>query len=132
MMSASPVRIGLVFDHGLGSNGAILRGIKSFAEARPTCLLTLVPADPAAVKRLRTLGPAGLIAPVFSSALARGLLSLQRPLVNLSAIVPDLPVHRVVVDDRMLGRIAANHERRRCGRGRPFYPRARVGPHSGQ
>jgi len=108
-MSASPVRIGLVFDHGLGYNRAVLRGIKSFAEARPNWLLTLVPADLAGVKRLRALGPAGLIAYVFSSELARGLLSLQRPLINVSAIVPDVPAHRVVVDDRMLGRMAADH-----------------------
>jgi LacI family transcriptional regulator len=108
-MSASPVRIGLVFDHSLGYNRAVLRGIKSYAEARPNWLLTLVPAEPAAVKRLRALAPAGLIAYVFTRALARGLLSLGRPLVNVSAIVPDVPAHRVVVDDRMVGRMAADH-----------------------
>ena len=71
-MSESPVRIGLVFDHGLGYNRAVLRGIKSFAGARPNWLLTLVPAEPAAVKRLRALEPAGLIAYVFSSELRGG------------------------------------------------------------
>jgi LacI family transcriptional regulator len=108
-MSEGPVRICLVLDHSLGYCRALLRGIKSFAEARPNWLLTLVPPEPAGLKRLRVLRPAGLIAYVFSRPLGESLLRLRRPLVNVSAIVPDLPAHRVVVDDHLLGRMAAAH-----------------------
>jgi hypothetical protein len=61
-MSVARIRIGLVLDYSVGYCRAVLRGIKSFAEARPNWLLTLVPAEPIALDRLRALRPAGLIA----------------------------------------------------------------------
>ena len=108
-MSVARIRIGLVLDYSLGYCRAVLRGIKSFAEARPNWLLTLVPPEPMALDRLRALRPDGLIAYIFSSALAGRLVRLDRPLINISAIIPDLPVPRVVVDDQMLGTMAAAH-----------------------
>jgi LacI family transcriptional regulator len=108
-MNASSIRIGLVLDYSLGYCRAVLRGIQSLAEARPNWLLTLVSTEPAAIDHLRTLRPDGLIAYIDTRAVAKRLLSFGRPLVNISAIVPDLPTHRVVVDDQLLGRMAAAH-----------------------
>jgi LacI family transcriptional regulator len=105
----APIRICLVLDHSLGYCRAVFRGIQSFAESRPNWLLTLVPPNAAGVKRLRSLRPAGVIAYVFNRSLGDSLLRLRRPLVNVSALVADFPAHRVVVDDRMVGRMAAAH-----------------------
>jgi LacI family transcriptional regulator len=108
-MSRAQVRIGLVLDYSLGYCRAVIQGIKSFAEERPNWLLTLVRPEPTALQRLEALRPDGLIAYVFSSALGERLVRLDRPLINISAIVPDLKCPRVVVDDQLLGRMAAAH-----------------------
>jgi LacI family transcriptional regulator len=108
-MRDESTRIGLIFDCSQGYCRGVLRGIKTYAEVRPGWVFTLVPPDPLAIERLRALRPAGLIAHIFSDSLASTLLAFRRPLVNISGVLTDLAVPKVVVDDRLVGRLAASH-----------------------
>jgi LacI family transcriptional regulator len=108
-MRGERIRIGLVFDLSLGYSRSVLRGIKAVAEARPDWLLNLVPPEPAALERLRALRPSAIIGNITSQPLAETLPSFGCPLINVCSIVPDLPAHRVVVDNRMIGHMAAAH-----------------------
>jgi LacI family transcriptional regulator len=108
-MTSRFIRIGLIFNCSHGYCRAVLRGIKSYAETRPDWILTLVPPEVEAIERLALLRPAGLIAQIFSRDLAARLRGLGRPLVNASAILHDLPLPRVCVDDAEVGRLAAVH-----------------------
>jgi LacI family transcriptional regulator len=108
-MHGGRTRIGLVFDLSLGYSRFVLRGIKAVAEARPDWLLTLVPPEPVALERLKALRPTVIIANITNKPLAESLLTFGCPLINVSSVVPNLPAHRVVVDNRMIGHMAATH-----------------------
>ena len=108
-MSDTTVRIGLIFDYSQGYCRGVLRGVRAYGEARPHWFFTNVPPDARAVEGLRALGPAGVIAQVFSEDLADALLALGGPLVNVSAVLADLPVPRVGIDNPAVGRLAAEH-----------------------
>jgi LacI family transcriptional regulator len=104
-----PLRIGLVFSHSLAYCRSVLRGVKRFAEACPHWNFLAVGADAHAVPQLQALHPAGVIAHVYSHELARALTELGVPVVNVSGILPDLPLPRVGVDDVQCGKLAAAH-----------------------
>jgi LacI family transcriptional regulator len=102
-------RIGLVFGFGLDFYRDILRGIKVFAETRADWLFTPIAPEPLGIASLRRLGLDGLIAHVSNSAMAGTLLRLDRPVVNVSGVLPELPFPRVMVDHEAVGRMAAEH-----------------------
>ncbi len=108
-MPRAATRIGLVFGHGLGFYRDILRGIKSFAESRPHWVFTPIAPEPETLGTLRPLDFDGLIAQVTDREMARTLIAWRRPLVNVSGVLPDLPVSRVGVDHVEVGRLAAGH-----------------------
>lgn len=105
-----PVRIGLVFSYSLAYCRGILRGVKAYARTRDHWVFA--PVDPEAddgVRRLADLRPAGVIAHVYSDALAKSLKALRRPVVNVCGVLPDLAFPRVGLDDAAIGRLAAGH-----------------------
>jgi LacI family transcriptional regulator len=53
--------------------------------------------------------PAGIIAHIYTKRLAHALLALRKPLVNVSGVLPELPIPRVGVDDCRCGELAAAH-----------------------
>ena len=65
------LRIGLVFGYGLSYYREILRGIKSFAKARPRWTFTPISPDPQAVEAVRPLDHDGFIAHVFTPGLGK-------------------------------------------------------------
>ena len=102
-------RIGLVFGFGLGFYRDILRGIKIHAETRTNWLFTPISPEPRGMVGLRRLGLDGLIAHVSNASMARTLLRLELPVVNVSGVLPELPFARVMVDHEAVGRMAAEH-----------------------
>lgn len=103
-----PLRIGLVFTHSLGHCRRILCGIKEYAETKPAWILLPI-APERATHALAAFRPAGVIAHIITPALADHLLEVHRPLVNVSAVVPNLSIPRVGIDDVAVGRLAAAH-----------------------
>jgi LacI family transcriptional regulator len=105
------VRIGLVFNYNLAYARGVLRGIKHYAQRQPHWVLVPLDAEALTLPALRVLRPTGLIAHVFSEALAETLRALRRPVVNTSAVLADLAFPRVGVDHVAVGRLAAEHLR---------------------
>jgi LacI family transcriptional regulator len=103
------LRIALVFSYGLAYCRGILRGVRDYARTRQRWIFTPVDPESATPRLLRSLAPAGVIAHIFNDALARTLMKLDRPLVNVCGVLPDLPVARVGLDDRAIGVAAAEH-----------------------
>ena len=56
-----------------------------------------------------SLGCDGYIAHIFEQSLANSLQNTNRPVVNVSGVLPDLPFCRVVADHAEVGRLAARH-----------------------
>ena len=61
------------------------------------------------MRALRPLRHHGMIAHVFNRDLAESLLETRKPVVNVSGVLPDLPMPRVGVDHVAVGRMAAAH-----------------------
>lgn len=108
-MVTNSIRIGLVFGYSLSYYRDIVRGIRAFAEGRPCWAFTPIAPDPAAVEAIRPLDLDGLIAHVFTQELAEALARLRKPVVNVSGVLPDLALPRVMADHEQVGRIAAAH-----------------------
>jgi LacI family transcriptional regulator len=102
-------QIGLVMGYGLDFYRDILRGIKAFAETRPHWVFTPIAPDPSAVRGMRLFGHHGMIAHIFDRELADALFETKKPVVNVSGVLPDLPVPRVGVDHFAVGELAAEH-----------------------
>lgn len=104
-----PARIGLVLSHSLDHCRRILRGIKEYAETKPDWILLPIAPEPRAVQSLAAFRPAGIIAHIITPSLVDRLLALRRPLVNVSAVLSDLAIPRVGIDDAAVGRLAGVH-----------------------
>jgi len=109
MMNDRPLHIGLVFGYGLAYYREILRGIMSFAEARPRWIFTPIAPDPEAVRAVRPLAHDGYIAHIFTPGMGKALARLRKPVVNVSGVLPRLAIPRVGVDHEAAGCQAADH-----------------------
>jgi LacI family transcriptional regulator len=103
------IRIGLVFSHTLAYCRGVLRGIKRYAETAPHWTFLPVSPEREAVRTLRSLRPAAVIAHVFSEGLAQSLSRLRVPVVNVCGVLPEASFPRIGVDDHRCGALAAEH-----------------------
>ena len=108
-MTKPPVRIGLVFSYGLSYYRDIVRGVRAFAEARSHWSFTPIATEPEALGDLGPLELDGLIAHIFTRDLAEAIVRLRKPVVNVSGVLPDLQIPRVIADHEQVGRLAAEH-----------------------
>ena len=104
-----PLSVGLVFSYSFAYYRQVLRGIRTYAETRPHWLFTSLAPDERPLGRPGDLKADGVIACVNTEALAQALRRWHRPLVNVSAVLPELPWPRVGVDNQAVGRLAAHH-----------------------
>ncbi|WP_422924807.1 substrate-binding domain-containing protein [Singulisphaera sp. PoT] len=95
--------------HTLAFYREILRGIKSFAEERSDWILTPIAPEKRAIGLAKSLRCDGYIGHLFNSPIAEAVLALGKPVVNVSGVLPGLPMPRVVVDHEEVGRMAARH-----------------------
>ncbi len=108
-MRVKRIRIGLVFNYNLGYPRGVLRGIKQFALTRPDWILVPLNTEGLTAATLCAAQLSGVIALVFSQALAALLRKLRRPVVNVASVVADVPFPRVSVDHALVGRLAYDH-----------------------
>ena len=106
---ANQLRIGLVFTYSLSYCREILRGVKDFARTKQHWIFTPVAPEDDGLRVLKALKPQGIIAHIYSRELARSLVAMRKPLVNVSGVMPKLSVPRVGLDDVGIGRLAARH-----------------------
>lgn len=100
--------IALVYSFSLGYCRATLRGITSWAAARPDWDLVPVAPDRSA-RELRRLRPDGVIAHLFDRDLARSIVRLGVPVISTCGLLSTAGVPRVLADDLAVGRLAAQH-----------------------
>jgi LacI family transcriptional regulator len=103
------LRIGLILGYGLSFFRDILRGIKAYSATRPNWLLTPIPPERKAIRAACERGLDGYIGHIFTKSLASELSDVQQPVVNVAAVLPQLPFSRVGVDHHAVGRLAASH-----------------------
>ncbi len=108
-MTINLIRIGLVFGYSLSYYRDIVRGVRAFAESRPRWAFTPIAPEPDAIESIRPLDLDGLIAHIFTLDLAEALVRLRKPVVNVSGVLPDLKIPRVMADHEQVGRLAAEH-----------------------
>ncbi|MBS0265008.1 MAG: substrate-binding domain-containing protein [Planctomycetes bacterium] len=108
-MSHDLIKIGLVFSYSLSYYRDIVRGIRVFSESNPQWVFTPIAPEPGAIESIRPLDLNGLIAHIFTGELADALLRLRKPVVNVSGVLPELKIPRVIADHEQVGRLAAEH-----------------------
>ncbi|TVP97730.1 MAG: helix-turn-helix domain-containing protein [Planctomycetaceae bacterium] len=104
-----PTNIGLVFLHTLAYYRRALRGVWRYALARPQWELTSIVPEIGTLRFHQRLRPDGLIVTANTPAVEESLRSWRRPAVNVSAVIPGQRFPRVGVDNRRVGRLAAEH-----------------------
>ena len=101
--------IGLAIIHSHAYYRGALRGVRRYAEAKPHWMFTSLVAELPARGRLGPRRPDGIVAGVNTLAIARCILSWRRPVVNVSAVLGQVKLPRVGVDNRLVGQLAADH-----------------------
>ena len=100
--------IALLYSFAMGYCRGTLRGIAGHAASRGDWDLVPIPPERAA-RDLRALRPAGIIAHLFDRRLARVALRQHVPLVSTCGLFAPPGVPQVIADDRLVGRLAAEH-----------------------
>ncbi len=102
-----PIRIGVLSPSG-GWMVPVLEGLGLWAQSRPDVVLGQFVADENGARLAVDWEIRGAL--LFAAAAAAPTLrETGLPVVNLSNSVPDLPFPQVILDDRAVGRIAAEH-----------------------
>lgn len=108
-MAMKTTFIGLAIVHSSAYYRGTLRGVRRYSEARPHWVFTsLVPESDSRGARGRRR-PNGIVAGVNTTALARSLVHCRRPVVNISAVLRQVKLPRVGVDNDLVGQLAAAH-----------------------
>jgi LacI family transcriptional regulator len=103
------LRIGLLVSHSYSFYRDILHGIRAYAEVHPDWRFVAVTEEGRRLKWRGSDRPHGLIASINTLPIAQAMQTWHRPLVNVSAVLPNLPWPRVAVDNDRIGRMAARH-----------------------
>jgi LacI family transcriptional regulator len=104
-----PRRIALVLDRGLSFVRGVIHGVRAYAADKPQWVLRDGPPRADLVAGMRDWRPHGIIAGLVLPAVARRLLRMDTPLVDVACTLTGLPVPVVDVDHREVGRLAAEY-----------------------
>ncbi|MBI2478638.1 MAG: XylR family transcriptional regulator [Planctomycetia bacterium] len=102
-------RVGLLLHYTYSFYRDVLGGVRQFVETRPTWTFLPVFLERQHLRWRGKLPPDGLLASLDTPAFARAVEGWSRPIVNVGAVLHDLPYPRVAVDNRAVGRLAAQH-----------------------
>jgi LacI family transcriptional regulator len=102
-------RIALLMGHDIGYCRGVLHGIHAYAIHRADWVFHDAPPAMETLGPLREWQPHGIIAHLFDAAFVHCVLALKKPLVNVTSTFLDLPAAMVDVDNRLAGRMAAEH-----------------------
>lgn len=108
---AQPERIALAFPLGMPHHELLIEGVLAYARehGRLWSFLTAPESMTLSILDLKGWKGAGIIAKLNLPAEARFAASLDIPMVNVSGALRESPVARVTVDNRAIGRLAAEH-----------------------
>ncbi len=108
---AQPERIALAFPLGMPHHELLIEGVLAYARehGRHWSFLTAPESMTLSILDLKGWKGAGIIAKLNLPAEARFAAGLDIPMVNVSGTLRKSPVARVTVDNREIGRLAAEH-----------------------
>ncbi len=126
---AQPERIALAFPLGMPHHELLIEGVLAYARehGRQWSFLTAPESMTLSILDLRGWQGAGIIAKLNLPAEARFAANLKIPIVNVSGALRKSPVPRVTVDNRKIGRLAAEHLLHAGFRNLAFYGVRRTG-----
>lgn len=101
--------IGLMVMHSFAYYRRVLRGIWRYVEARPQWDVTSIAPEQQPLRMRGRFSPDGLVVAMNTVAVERALREWRRPAVNVSAIFWKQRFPRVGVDNRQVGKLAAEH-----------------------
>lgn len=106
-----PERIALAFPLGMPHHELLIEGLLSYARehGRHWSFLTAPESMTLSILDLKGWRGAGIVAKLNLPAEARFAASADIPIVNVSGALRKSPVARVTVDNRQIGRLAAEH-----------------------
>lgn len=105
-----PVRhIALLMGQELGYCRGVLRGVQAYAISHPNWVFRVGPPDQRILKSLRGWKLQGVIAHLFTDALARPLARMRCPVVSVTQTLTWWRGPLVDVDHVQIGRLAADH-----------------------
>jgi len=104
-----PLRIALLIGQDTSFCRDVFRGIRSYAIEKKHWVFRNGAPTPEILGPLREWKPHGIIAHLFDARVARAVLRLRRPLVDIACTLPKLRVPTVDVDHAEVGRMAAEH-----------------------
>lgn len=108
-MTAPVRRIGALVSFRHHKGREIMRGLLGDPDRTQNWHLRCEEPTPAALRTLLAWGAEGLVAQANEPALVEALLATGRPAVNVGNVRPDPRLPLVAVDDRAVGRAAAEH-----------------------
>jgi LacI family transcriptional regulator len=102
-------RIALLLDSGIGCVRGILHGIRAYASSKPNWVLRNCPPRTHLIAQVRDWQPHAMIAGLVLPKMARAVMSMGVPVVDIAYFLPDLKVPTVDVDHTMVGCLAAEY-----------------------
>lgn len=102
-------RIALLLDPGLSCVRGILHGIRAYAANRPNWILRNCPPRTHLIAQVRDWQPHGMIAGLVLPKMARAVVRMGMPVVDIAYFLPGLKVPTADVDHTAVGRVAAEY-----------------------
>ncbi len=121
------IRIALLLNRWHTYGRGIIEGVYDYADTLDQWLIRVFDPEAREVRRLRKFGPKGIIGFLQMPELAREVLAMGVPVVNVSGELNLPSVPRVGLDDEAIGRMAAQHLMERGLRHFAFYGHVRSG-----
>lgn len=102
-------RIALLMSQDISFCRNVVRGVRAYAIDKPQWLFRNGPPDAGTVRACRQWGPDAILAHLGTRPIARQVLRIGKPVVDVACALRDLPVPVVDVDHAAVGRLAAEH-----------------------
>ncbi len=102
-------RIGLAINHSYTYHRGVLRGIAQYAETRPEWMFISIIPEQQSLRALGRFRPVGVIASASTEQVIRSLCNWRKPVVNVDPHTPSLRFPSVIVDNALVGQLAADH-----------------------
>jgi len=104
-----PLRIALLMGQDSSFCRDILRGIRCYAPHQKNWIFRNAPPQPDILGPLREWQPHGIIGHLFDAEVARAVMRMRRPVVDVACTLPKLKAPIVDVDHKAIGCLAAEH-----------------------
>ena len=102
-------RIALLIERHPGYQEGVLRGVRQYADASRNWLCQSAPATEAAIREVSEWKPDGIIVGVHGEYIIKPLLELRTPIVDVFDWFDEGAIPRIAMEERTIGRMAAEH-----------------------